>query len=252
MQLDGYRQRENGMYILSRQEIDQISESILAEVCPENLVHPIPLNIDKIIYETGLDIKFKYIGSLDSGILGLIVLGDEAEILTLDECFTPVTTYENFGTILINPQTMTHDRCYRDRYTKVHEISHYYMHKEFFRRLCGYGAINPSACIACRSMEIGPQNNAKTEYDWMEWQADNLAASLLMPKYIFLEYAKHVIRNAGNRKGYLVTDNSTDRNMAQDIIQQIATRFKVSRRAAQIRMLHLGLIHYGNTVYTVY
>ena len=249
MQLNGYRQRENGMYILSRPEIDQISESILAEVCPEHLVHPIPLNINRMIYETGLDIKFKYIYPLDSGILGLIVLGDEAEILTLDEKFNPVITCEGFGTILINLQTMTDDRCYRDRYSEAHEISHYYLHREFFRRLCGYKAVEPNEYIACRSIEIGPRNSAKTENDWMEWQADNLAAALLMPKGIYIEYAGQMIRKAGIRKGYLVTDNHTDQNMAQNIIRQVANKFKVSCRAAQIRMLHLGLIRYGNKEY---
>jgi Zn-dependent peptidase ImmA (M78 family) len=76
----------------------------------------------------------------------------------------------------------------------------------------------------------------------MEWQADTLAAALLMPQKVFTLFAKAVFYKYGVFNGYIMVDHCTDKVQARDIIKEIAERFHVSYRAAQIRMLHLGLI----------
>lgn len=85
-------------------------------------------------------------------------------------------------------------------------------------------------------------DNPKTAVDWIEWQADYLAAALLMPQEVFYDCARSIIRSFGVSCGHLTVSSGTDRRQAFEIISKIAERFDVSYRAAQIRMIKLGLI----------
>ena len=89
-------------------------------------------------------------------------------------------------------------------------------------------------------------DSPKSDAEWMEWQADSLAASLLMPKNVFYAFAKNVIRDNGVSRGYLINSPYANNRQVFEIITKIAEQFNVSYRAAQIRMLHLGLIKDNN------
>ena len=59
-----YPQKNNGMYMLCRTDIEQIAYDKLKEYVPQNLERPIPLNTtDFLTDKLGLVIKFKYIKS---------------------------------------------------------------------------------------------------------------------------------------------------------------------------------------------
>ena len=65
-----YRQKENGMYILSRSEIEQIATKKLQEFSPSNLERPMPLRTTDFLENyLGLLIKYKYICDFLSGLL---------------------------------------------------------------------------------------------------------------------------------------------------------------------------------------
>ena len=71
MQLN-YAQKENGLFLLSRNNIEHIACSVLSEYAPNNLVCPTPLNTIGLLQDyLGLQIKRNHIGSFDSGILGM-------------------------------------------------------------------------------------------------------------------------------------------------------------------------------------
>ena len=72
--------------------------------------------------------------------------------------------------------------------------------------------------------------------------ADSLAASILMPRTVFYQYCRELLRHAGVPRGYLTEGNYGDKLIFQEIVQELMTAFGVSSRAAQIRMVHLGLI----------
>ena len=73
-----------------------------------------------------------------------------------------------------------------------------------------------------------------------EWQADSLAAALLMPKDTFQIAFSEAMRNSGIWRGYLIA--GVDNDKARKVIEELMHVFGVSFRAAQIRMMHLGLI----------
>ena len=120
-----YPQKSNGLYVLSRMAIEQIATDVLKEYAPQNLEHPLPLDTrDMMENYLGLIVKHAHIGSFNSGILGLIVMSDAAEIPSLDEMFKPTVLQECFGTVLISRTLLGNENLPRKRYTEMHEASH--------------------------------------------------------------------------------------------------------------------------------
>lgn len=241
-----YRQKENGMYILSRSEIEQIATKILLEFSPSNLKHPIPLlTTDFLVNYLGLLVKYKYICDFQSGILGLTVMGDEVLVPSYDEMLRPVVLEETFGTVLISPMLRGRDNLARRRYTEMHEGAHFILHQPYFTNCekvaaaarCEY----PCNFIACRKIELHNER-PKTDSDWLEYQADALAAALLMPYNIFTSYVRSVLRKNGIRYNCLYTNPNINDKRAHSIIYDVAETFAVSYQAARIRMMHLGLL----------
>ena len=242
MQLN-YAQKENGLFLLSRNNIEHIACSVLSEYAPNNLVCPTPLNTIGLLQDyLGLQIKRNHIGSFDSGILGMIVMNDTVEIPSCDTVYRPIILEETYGTVLINPDLSLPSNVPRRRYTEVHEGAHYLLHQPYYRWLEEKVVTKTKRMgIACRTIEIH-KSTPKSDTQWMEWQADTLAASLLMPRDIFCSCASATLRKYGACRGYLIAGNEADKRCAFDVFGEMAHAFCVSIRAVQIRMVHLDFI----------
>lgn len=248
-----YRQKENGMYILSRSEIEQIATKKLLEFSPSNLERPIPLRTTDFLENyLGLLVKYKYICDFQSGILGLTVMGNEVPVPSYDEMLRPVVLEETFGTVLISPMLRGRDNLARRRYTEMHEGAHFILHQPYFANCektaaaarCEY----PCNFIACRKIELFNER-PKTDLDWIEYQADALAAALLMPQNVFISYVRDVLRKNGIRQNFLYMNSGANDKKAHSVIYDLAETFAVSYQAAKIRMAHLGLLRESNFTY---
>ena len=241
-----YPQRTDGMYILSRFDIDEIAYSLLKDFSPRNLEYAIAVDIDAFLVDyLQLLVKERYIGVIGCEALGLTVMRDSVEIPSLDEKMHPIILKETYGNVLISPTLNGVKNRPRKRYTKAHEGAHWVLHQPYFQnadgteqgRLC-------SGFVACRTVErYIPTTSRKV--NWLEWQADTLAASLLMPRDIFMCYTKSLFRRAGVRHGYLSAKCGSDKQLFHEIAPDLCKKFSVSLRAVQIRMIHLGLIRTG-------
>ena len=237
-----YKQRANGMYILYKEDIEQIATDTLKEFSPQNLDYPSALDTDSFLVDhLGLLLKERYLGIPGKeSVLGLTVMCDSADVVTLDNRCRPTVVEENYGTVVISTELNSVNNKGRKRYTKVHEGAHWLLHKDYYRKL--EESSHPgSGVVACRNVEryIPKQRDEK---DWIEWQADSLAASILMPRTAFYQYCRELLRHAGVPRGYLNEGNYDDKLIFQEIVPDLMTAFGVSSRAAQIRMVHLGLI----------
>lgn len=126
---------------------------------------PQAVPIEEII-EVEYKLTIEYVKLRKSGnILGQTVF---------ENCFVPVYDDENKqytiievqpGTILIDESLLEDENIGRYRYTLAHELAHWILHHKIFD--------NSQESAAKTTME----SSSKTE-----WQADALAASLLMPK----------------------------------------------------------------------
>lgn len=241
-----YVQKENGLYILSKNDIENIADGVIREYAPQNLEHPTSLDtVDFLENYLGLVVKCKYIGPFGSKILGLIVMSDIVEIPSYDDMFKPVILEETFGNILITPALYNIDQYTRRRYTQIHEGAHFILHRAYYGRKNEnlrnrVGA--SSSYIACRSVELNKTKNI-TDNDWIEWQADALAASLLMPMNVFVNYTYKIMSKNGISGKYIsVPETFSEKKRLNSIIADIANVFQVSCKAVQIRMLNLGII----------
>lgn len=233
-----YRQQDNGMFILNRNEIEVIATDVLREFAPQNLNYPMALSTSALFEYCGLVEKHMFLGIPGREILGATVMGDSAEIPVCDILMNPDVIEETYGTVLIHSDLCCVQQTPRRRYTEAHECSHWILHKPYYDQL----PTNRSGhLVACRSVETYKRAR-KTDADWREWQADTLAAALLMPREMFSEYTRRLLKNAGAPWGYLIEGQPSSRAVFREVIGPVSDKFSVSHRAAQIRMIHLGLI----------
>ena len=241
-----YAQKDNGMYVLSRNDIEEIATEILQKYAPATIDYPQPITTKAFLeQDLGLIVKYKYICDFQSGILGLTVMGDEVPVPSYDELFRPVVLEETFGTVLISPQLLSRENRPRRRYTEMHEAAHFILHQPYFaksEKACAGRSEYPNVFVACRKIELPNNYRPYSETDWLEYQADALAAALLMPQKAFTVCVSSMLHKHDIRTHYLCYDARYDLKKAHSIIYDVAAAFEVSYQAAKIRMLHLGLL----------
>ena len=126
----------------------------------------------------------------------------------------------------------------RWRATMAHEASHVILHRRLFAQHGGSAVMLGRADAGlgpCLHRDIAPVRGTDTEQrstGWKEVQANMGMAALLMPRSVFKRAARTVIADAA-------LDRHRARGVA--IVEELARQFRVSKQAAQIRMLTLGI-----------
>jgi len=234
-----YPHKDNGMFILNRNQIDDIATMVHKEYMPHVLEHAQPVDIDAFAVDgLFLDVQNKTLG-YTGGVLGVTAFGDEI-IPCLDDMYRPSEMKVSEGMVLIHTWLAGYANRARRRFTLAHECSHWILHRTYHspdNKQYTFRTQKP-LLIACRSDNIEKKrHDLKTDEDWEEWQADTLAASLLMPLVPFQWAADRLIRNYGKR--YL--SDKVNREYIE-IVEEIADTFRVSKTAAEIRLKQLGFI----------
>jgi hypothetical protein len=136
----------------------------------------------------------------------------------------------------------------RLRTTLAHEFGHVHLHNALFQAKSAtldlfadrpddpHGNRRPAGkqkdLARCKRETI--VGASKT--DWMEWQAGYVCGALLMPRRPLRDHVHNHLRRA-NHLGQLVIGSSNGRA----IVDEIAEKFFVSRDAARVRLLVIGL-----------
>lgn len=216
--------------ILSRNDIEQIAERILAiyteaYVPQKHLFYQvIPEELAEVL---GLEVDYQIL-SLDGTILG-VTAPDEQYVSVYDnkqEC----CYYLDGNTILIDTRLCASPKTIgRKNYTLAHEIAHQILYKAF-----------PDAYTSANRIMFDyrrtPNSRPKVT-NWTEWQADALAAAMLLPKEAILEgmflvgLGEHI--STLSRK---FTPNK------YDSFCQLAKALGASQSALAYRMEQLGLL----------
>lgn len=123
--------------------------------------------------------------------------------------------------------------------TLAHECFHWWRHRNYFnyKRNHEKGTEFAFRCnrgISTTGSLIGGQ---WSDIDKMEWQAKTIAPKILMPRTAFKKKVDHIYQ-------VLLADNpNADRSIVtEDVIDNVADFFEVSRQSAAIRMYELGYI----------
>ena len=235
-----YPSKSNGMYILSRYQIDDIATMILLEYMPSVLENARPVDIEALVEDhLYLMIQNQALG-FGSSILGITAFEDVEDLPCLDDMYQPIKIGLPAGTILIHSCLLGYQNKARRRYTIAHECSHWILHRTYYSPVNQQYKLRTQRLpyVACRSANIErKQHDLISDSDWEEWQADTLAAALLMPLAPFKLFANRLI--CKGRRQYLPEKVTSE---YIEIVEEIADKFTVSKQAAEIRLKHLGMI----------
>ncbi len=237
----------NGLYKLTKENKDEFAEKILQLYSPKNLNSAEALDIDWFLEECLYLSQRTERLSLDKFILGMIAF-DKTEIDCYDHLLRPKKLMLTEGEVVTDTCLSGRGDIRRLRYTKAHECSHWILHRKYFSPdKKDYAFRTEDKHIACRSIENTKTKHKMTTEELIEWQANSLGASLLMPKEIFKEVTSTEIRSHGIRRDCLLSSDNKQR--VYDIITKVSDVFEVSKEATKIRFRELGLIMTENEYY---
>ena len=231
----------NGMYILSRTDIEYIADRILREYMPEALRGERAIDIVALA-EEGLNLTITELTlDTDEKVLGALYIEDSGDIACFDETGVPNTVKARAGTIVINVPLNGKLSMERKRFTIAHECAHWILHRAYralAKRRFRIAAQEPPN-VVCRGMGAEQtRHELKTDEDWAEWQANTLASALLMPNQSVREYAERYL-------SFWDLDSFPEGGYSRariEAVDGISSRFMVSTRAAELRLTQLGLI----------
>ncbi|MCF0134001.1 MAG: ImmA/IrrE family metallo-endopeptidase [Blautia sp.] len=233
MQLE-FERKPSLLPVASREELDDLGEQLLLEYMPAVLESPTATDI-KYLAEEGIIVDMKDELLYPNNLLGFVAFADIRFPLPEDRVMEVPE-----GTIVIDERLHGYEP--RWRFTAAHELAHWILHRAYYTqvdynfsfRKAGY------SYIACRT-ELGRKNpkEAETDDEWAEWQADNLAASLLMPRKTFVKTAEEVLRKHGYEDLRLVSGVDIQRGF--EVVRELANIYQVSLRSVRIRMRNFGM-----------
>lgn len=231
-----FRTKKNGVPVVSKDELDIIGERFAADFCPKAMQTPTEIDIDRFACRhLGMKQDFQYLSH--NGIyLGMTVFNDTDKVPIYDPeqgCADYISA--EAGTIIIDNNLLDEKQEHRYRYTAGHEYSHGILHPGYF----GYNPDQMSMfdsdyapMITCRMESKGMERtppNQWTDKKRMEWQADFLSSTILMPKCMVLK----LVNTLSTR---------TDVWLPALYVYEISRTFNVSYEAAEYRLKHLGCI----------
>lgn len=229
-----YFSKEFVPYILSK-DMDRIAENILKKYYPEMLVSPMGLPIYDFVERLGLVIEEGTL-SRDGSIFGEMVFKDSR--VTFFENDQEKERVVTGRTILVDPQVRGLRNQGSFNNTIIHECVHWLLHRTHneYKSLLGSKDTKISSRLNRLAIKEGDE---WSPYDWMEWQANGIAARILMPrkttnmmvKELFLKYS-------------FVFDEDERISMFEQVIDDLAQFFQVSRWAVKIRMMQLGFTEF--------
>lgn len=226
--------------ILSRAEIDKIGEALVADFNPAALEEPMEIDIDRFITRyLGMDQDFQYLSHCGL-YLGMTVFNDSDRVAV----FNPDKWCAEFisvraGTVIIDNSLLADNQEHRYRFTAGHEAAHGILHTAYFNQLAhkNASAADIMPMVQCRADSARVHRTTsrnKTDADWMEWQANSLASSILMPRSMVIKAARRAERRSCS---------------ANAALEAVIRTFNVSNDAAYYRLQELGLVPQRNKGY---
>lgn len=235
-----FRTKSNNVPILSKQEIEGISERFISEFCPEALEKPQPVDVEKFVEGyLGMTLDFQYLSS-DGRYLGMTVFNDTDKVIIFDaENKQADYLHANARTVIIDNRLLAENQRHRYRYTMGHEAGHDIFHSAFYyfdpaqiSLFDGMPEFEKTPMVQCRlnSFEkLSQTGNTKqwSDDDWMEWQANYFSSAFLMPRPAMMKLAEYCKKKHMTESG---------------IISKVSEVFDVSAQSATYRCRELNII----------
>lgn len=238
-----YRQKYNGLPVLSWDEIDIIAETMLKDYNPELLSTPQPVDIELLMQDyLKLYVEYQYLSNNES-ILGMMVFHNMNGIVVYEPENDGIKRINaKANTVIIDNSLLEQSQRNRYRFTMAHEAGHATLHQLYFTRQMndmasaarlGSYASEIRRCVKCRAVDVNVKSRLlETDDDWMEWQANAFASAILLPKSMVFKVTEDCKRRY---------PTFCDKPASTVYEQYIAGIFDVSREAARCRLNQLGI-----------
>ncbi|MBV1757702.1 MAG: hypothetical protein KMY55_07640 [Dethiosulfatibacter sp.] len=228
--------KKSGALILGKNRLDDYATKFLTKYCKEALVNAMPLPVESILQDMGLNVKEVSL-SPNLDVFGCcLLLNGNVEIYDYETKSFIALTFSP-GTILIDPASINTYGEGSKRNTLIHEALHWEKDKTYFEilKIKNKDAAEKLTPIMCRQSETlyNPpegKNTKENEVRWLEWQAHRLAPRVLMPRNSFKNKAMEII---GCHNSICVSCDS--------LIEELSSFFIVSRESVKYRLLEVGL-----------
>ena len=231
-----------GVPYASAQQLNNFATAVINEFSPDVLKEPDSVRIEDLAeFHCHANLEIRSI-TQDKSILGATLFNGGC-IKVYDDGWTPVQFPKR--TILIEEDMKFNKQIGRYRFTLAHEISHLLLHSG---ANCSTGTISRNATenetvIMCRPGEsISNRTKPQSTADWLEWQADRMAAALLMPEPTFKYVVEVFMKNSGAGSiaeiKYMIDKNWS--NVTDELLFKLGQIFEVSKTAARYRLRDCG------------
>ncbi|AOZ72071.1 hypothetical protein BK816_01140 [Boudabousia tangfeifanii] len=212
----------------SKAGLDARAQAVLRDYQPDLLLNPGALDVEHFAeFYLGASLQYEPL-SPDGDILGLSCLG-ETEVQTWDETRTTPIIRQGLVDMIFLDETAEEGSCNgRKRFTLAHECSHLILHKPHPGEIGEPRVLVNS--LSKKEIENRENGGLRGEGWWMEWQADVMAAYLLMPTPALKKALPEVARR---KQGRPVVDF--------DGIATLCDVFEVSHQAMAKRLKHMGV-----------
>lgn len=227
-----WRYNPEGYPRLTGEQIESISSSLLRYVAPECLIDPQPVPIHdllaRVVTDTGVKYCFANLGpKSDVDLRGITRFRDG--LIIFDETLHTESAREQYV-----------------RFTIAHELGHWLLQRHRPIRLAEDAPVSESMEDTIANFFLQPGNGPQTTKQWVEWQANRFAASLVMPHKALRQAMVRINLDAGvnqSRAGYIYINLSAQgRSDARARLHLIAMKFLVSPRQVELRLESLGLL----------
>lgn len=128
----------------------------------------------------------------------------------------------------------------RFRWTLCHEMGHLVLHRKLNPKLIS----NEKKLIDTRRELRFVRAATRSELDWIEWQANQFASSMLLPRPIVYSALADVQKELEiPRPGWIYLDDTRHNLVAYlATLRRLSERLNVSRTMTRIRLLNLGIL----------
>lgn len=218
------------MLILSRNNLNELADSIIQDFYKEAAPCSEPIDIDRLATDyLGLEVHYEDLSS-NGSILGVTAYAP----CTLKLGNTTINLKAN--SVLLD-SSLSPSKCKiqavngRRRFTLAHECAHQILYR--YESAISQAEIRQR--YACR--KIFSLRELKTNEDWNEWQANALGAALLMPESLVREILHNVLHSEK-----IIRYGNWLPPIEYTCIGNMSKLLEVSHSALQIRLQHLGYL----------
>lgn len=215
---------------IRKKDFDDIAEKFLRKYYPQALTQPTPVPVETIVSEMGLSIHQEKL-TIDNSVFGKMVFKDTDVEVIEDEQL--VSKHFNKGSILVDKDVVFKRNVGSYNNTVIHECVHWELHKVFHEVKMVLDKDHSQ--VSSWTEENLADSSMWTSLDWMEWQANGIAPRILMPKVQTRIKIRELFQTLT-----LVNPDISRSELVQEVVDNLATFFEVSRQAAKIRMIDLG------------